>query len=147
LVLTIISVCKRIPAWVDQAWQDYVKRLPKTIRINLIEVRPYTHSDKTIQLTKEAQKMEPLIPKDTKIIALAVEGMLWTPQFSQSIVDETQDICFLIGGPIGLSQKLLTHADIILSLSRLTLPHALVRIILIEQIYRASLPQDHPYHK
>lgn len=147
MVLTIISVSKHIPAWVDQAWQDYTKRLPKTTHINLIEIRPYTHPNKTIQLTKEAQKIEPLLPKDTKIIALAVEGMLWTQQFSQSIVNCTQDICFLIGGPSGLSQKLLTHADIILSLSRLTLPHALVRIILIEQIYRASLPQNHPYHK
>ena len=153
--LNLIAVGKRMPIWVDTAFIEYSKRLPKNINFNLTEITPATlnknrNSDESKKI--EEKKINAVISSDDLVIALDVKGKLISSlSLSKKLntwIDNQQQISILIGGADGLSSSIKKTADEIWSLSEMTLPHGLVRIIIIEQLYRAwSIISNHPYHR
>ena len=153
--LNLIAVGKRMPIWVDTAFIEYSKRLPKNINFNLTEITPANrnknrNSDESKKI--EEKKINAVISSDDLVIALDVKGKLISSlSLSKKLntwIDNHQQISILIGGADGLSSSIKKTADEIWSLSEMTLPHGLVRIIIIEQLYRAwSIISNHPYHR
>ena len=153
--LNLIAVGKRMPIWVDTAFIEYSKRLPKNINFNLTEINPANrnknrNSDESKKI--EEKKINAVISSDDLVIALDVKGKLISSlSLSKKLntwIDNQQQISILIGGADGLSSSIKKTADEIWSLSEMTLPHGLVRIIIIEQLYRAwSIISNHPYHR
>ncbi len=151
----LIAVGKRMPGWVKESFTDYNKRLPDELHLNLIEITPAVRSKNnpaSKNIAEEDKKIRGAIPKRSMIIALDETGK----QFSSTTLSKKlkswsqqgRDVTFVIGGADGLAADFKKSADILWSLSSLTLPHALVRVILVEQIYRAwSIMQNHPYHR
>lgn len=155
MIIHLIAVGTRCSQWVETGFQDYQKRLPADCKLNLITI-PLSKRNKNSEiskcLTEEEKKILAAIPKQSRIIALDVQGQMWTTQqLAQSLQQwqlERQDVSLLIGGPDGLGDTCIKIAECIWSLSPLTLPHALVRIVVAEQLYRAwSLLSNHPYHR
>ncbi len=153
--ISIIAVGKKMPDWVDSGFLTYSNRLKNDWLLELRSV-PAPKRSKNQSIKKlmeiEAASLLEVTPKHTKIIALDKGGItLDTPQMAQYLqqyYEQSQDISLLIGGPDGLSPGLLQQAEASWSLSALTLPHPLVRVIVAEQIYRAwSLFSHHPYHR
>jgi len=151
----IIAVGTRMPAWVTEGWKDYAKRLPRDFQVELVELslgpRGKNQSVERV-IGKESEQILAAIPKGDKVIALEVTGKPWsTETLASNLANwsmECSNFSLLIGGPDGLSRECLQRADAKWSLSALTLPHPLVRIVLIEQLYRAwSILNNHPYHK
>jgi 23S rRNA (pseudouridine1915-N3)-methyltransferase len=151
----LIAVGTRCTAWAETGFQDYQKRLPAECKLNLITI-PLSKRNKNSPICKhiaeEERKILAVIPKRSRVVALDVKGQMWnTQQLAQSLQQwqlERQDVSLLIGGPDGLGETCLNQAERIWSLSALTLPHALVRIVVAEQLYRAwSLLSNHPYHR
>lgn len=143
-----------MPAWVEQGYTEYAKRMPPESRLQLIEVRAEKREGKpTAQiLAAEKTRIEAALPASALIVALDETGKAWsTVELSRNLEHwkrNGRDAAFLIGGADGLDDIMKSRADAILSLSALTLPHALVRVILAEQLYRAaSILQNHPYHR
>lgn len=144
-----------MPSWVEEGYGGYAKRLPRDFPVEVIELalgpRGKNGSvEKAIE--KEGQQMLAAIPAGDKVIALDVKGKPWsTEQLASNLESwrmEGFNYSLLIGGPDGLSKECLAKADLKWSLSALTLPHPLVRIVLIEQLYRAwTVLNNHPYHK
>ncbi|WP_323012613.1 23S rRNA (pseudouridine(1915)-N(3))-methyltransferase RlmH [Castellaniella sp.] len=154
--LRIYAVGTRMPAWVQAAWQDYTKRMPRECQIELHEIRPEprTHGKTPAQLMQaEAQRIEAALPaspiwrvildehgQDLSTRALASHLETWR--------EAGQDIALIIGGPDGLEPALKKTARQMLRLSSLTLPHPMVRVLLAEQLYRAwTILSGHPYHR
>ncbi len=144
-----------MPAWVETGFKDYAKRLPRDFSVEVVEL-PLGPRGKNASIekaiAKESAAMLAAIPDGDKVIALDVKGKPWsTEQLSEKLADWRMDgnnYSLLIGGPDGLSAECLQRADVRWSLSALTLPHPLVRIVLIEQLYRAwTILNNHPYHK
>jgi 23S rRNA (pseudouridine1915-N3)-methyltransferase len=155
MIIHLIAVGTRCTSWAEMGFQDYHKRFPAECKLNLITI-PLSKRNKNSQISKhiaeEEKKILAAIPKRSRVIALDVKGQMWnTPQLAQSLQQwqlERQDVSLLIGGPDGLGEACINQAERIWSLSTLTLPHALVRIIVAEQLYRAwSLLSNHPYHR
>ncbi len=155
MIIHLIAVGKRCALWAETGFRDYQKRLPTECKLNLITI-PLSKRNKNSQISKhiaeEEKKILTAIPKQSRVIALDVKGQMWnTQQLAQSLQQwqlERQDISLLIGGPDGLGDNCIHRAERIWSLSALTLPHALVRIVVAEQLYRAwSLLSNHPYHR
>lgn len=151
----LISVSQKPPRWVVEGFDDYIKRLPPHLQPILHDI-PAKKRGKNAVIAKlmqqEEQAILAAIPKHSRVIALAVQGQAWdTPQLSAQLASwqqESRDIYLIIGGPEGLTANLLKRADTLWSLSKLTFPHTLVRVLLAEQLYRAySLLQGHPYHR
>ncbi|WP_299776167.1 23S rRNA (pseudouridine(1915)-N(3))-methyltransferase RlmH [uncultured Pseudoteredinibacter sp.] len=151
----IIAVGTKMPAWVETGYKDYAKRLPRDFPVEVLEL-PLGPRGKNASIekaiAKESEAMLAAIPDGDKVIALDVKGKPWgTEQLADKLADWRMDgnnYSLLIGGPDGLSQQCLQRADVRWSLSALTLPHPLVRIVLIEQLYRAwTILNNHPYHK
>ncbi|MCV6623547.1 MAG: 23S rRNA (pseudouridine(1915)-N(3))-methyltransferase RlmH [Cellvibrionaceae bacterium] len=151
----IIAVGTKMPAWVETGYKDYAKRLPRDFSVEVLEL-PLGPRGKNASIekaiAKESEAMLAAIPDGDKVIALDVKGKPWsTEQLADKLADWRMDgnnYSLLIGGPDGLSQQCLQRADVRWSLSALTLPHPLVRIVLIEQLYRAwTILNNHPYHK
>lgn len=144
-----------MPDWVEAGYAEYAKRLPRDLQIDMVELPLAVRSKNTdIQkaMEKEGEAMMAAIGKNEQVIALDVGGKAWsTSQLAENLAAwkmSGDNFCLLIGGPDGLSPAVLQMAAIKWSLSPLTLPHPLVRIVLIEQLYRASsILQNHPYHK
>ena len=144
-----------MPAWVDSAFNEYSKRLPKKINFNLIEIAPAARSKNrnSKQLKKiEEEKFTTSITNNSLVIALDEKGKsISSRELSialQTWIDNQQHVSILVGGPDGLSPSIKDKADEIWSLSKMTLPHYLARIVIIEQIYRAwSIINCHPYHR
>jgi len=144
-----------MPTWISSGFSEYAKRLPKNYQLILIEIPPLKRTKSTnIKRIIEEEGLELLAaaPKNTLIIALDEHGREWTTLELTKKLDiwhnEQQDISLLIGGPDGLSPECLQKAQAIWSLSKLTLPHQLVKIFIAEQIYRAwSIINKHPYHR
>lgn len=153
--LHIISVGSKIPSWVSAGYQDYADRLPADFRLNLIEIPNKKRSaNQTPQyyIQQEGEAILKALPKNAFVVALNIPGELWSTEQLAEKMDtwrnHEQDVCFIIGGADGLSTDCLKRAQLQWSLSRLTLPHALVRVVLAEQLYRAwSILHRHPYHR
>ncbi|RLA47112.1 MAG: 23S rRNA (pseudouridine(1915)-N(3))-methyltransferase RlmH [Gammaproteobacteria bacterium] len=153
--LRILTVGSKMAAWVQAGYQEYTKRLPVELKIELVETplaqrRKGEAPDRAIQL--EGKALLKALTKNDHVVALAVDGKAWnTEQLAQNLRDWQNDgnnISFLIGGPDGLDTACLARANQQWSLSAMTLPHPLVRIMLAEQLYRAwSINAGHPYHR
>jgi 23S rRNA (pseudouridine1915-N3)-methyltransferase len=155
MLITVIAVGTKMPAWVQTGCQEYIKRLPRDWQFKFIEqpIGPRSKNSSTqAAIAKEGQKMLAAIDPKDFVIALEVQGNDWTTEKLATHIgrwrDEGHNITILIGGPDGLALPCVQRANISWSLSKLTLPHPLVRVLLAEQIYRAfSILQNHPYHK
>lgn len=142
----VIAVGHKMPAWAETATQDYVKRMPADCAIHIKELKP------DLSPSKEAVKIREAIPKGCQIIALDERGKdVSTQDLANQMNDWRQngkDIVLLIGGADGLDPKLKKEAQSMMRLSSMTLPHAMARVILVEQLYRAwTVIQGHPYHR
>jgi 23S rRNA (pseudouridine1915-N3)-methyltransferase len=153
--IRLLAVGGKMPDWVTQGFVEYSKRLPNEMSLELVEL-PLGHrgksADKARAIRQEGDAMLAAIPKGDRVIALEVKGRAWaTEQLADHIRDWQMDgrnISLLVGGPDGLDPRCVEVADQKWSLSALTLPHPLVRVILAEQVYRAwTIIQGHPYHK
>lgn len=143
-----------MPAWVESACNEYIKRMPRELPIEIIEIKPDKRTNgknKTVVQTAEAKRIMKAANKDY-IIACDEQGQERNTVQLASMLESWQevgrDISIIVGGADGLDQELIKKADWCWSLSKLTLPHAFVRILLTEQLYRAhTINQNHPYHK
>ncbi len=153
--LLIVAVGQRPPAWAETAYDDFAKRFPPELRLNLkaIKAEPRGSGKTAAQMMAgEAQRIESSVPKGARRLVLDERGSaLTTVQLSQRLrfwLGDGRDVALLIGGPDGLDAGLKASADETLRLSDLTLPHAFVRVLLAEALYRAwSLTAGHPYHR
>jgi len=153
--IRILAVGTKMPKWVQEGYEEYAKRFPSSFKIQLIEIPPEKRtkqSDLHLLTIKEGQKILSLVKPHHQMIALAVEGKSWsTEQLANKLEQwqlQSKPLDFIIGGPEGLSEACLARAETQWSLSPLTFPHPLVRIVLIEQLYRAlMILQGHPYHR
>ncbi|MGJ9385760.1 23S rRNA (pseudouridine(1915)-N(3))-methyltransferase RlmH [Salipaludibacillus sp. CF4.18] len=157
--ISILTVGKLKEKYLKQGIQEYTKRLSAYANVEIIEVAdekaPENMSNnEMIQVKeKEGERILSKIGQDTHVIALAIEGNAWT---SERLAKELDDlatygkskIAFVIGGSVGLSDEVLKRANSKLSFSKMTFPHQLMRLILVEQVYRAfKINRNEPYHK
>ncbi len=153
--LLVIAVGQRVPDWAQTAWADYAKRFPPELRLELkaIKTEPRSGGKTTEQImTAERQRIEAAIPPGTHVVALDERGSALTTAALAAKLSQWQgqggDVALLIGGPDGLHPALRQGAHERIRLSDLTLPHAMVRVLLVEQLYRAwSINAGHPYHR
>ncbi len=153
--LLVIAVGQRVPDWAQTAWADYAKRFPPELRLELkaIKTEPRSGGKTTEQImTAERQRIEAAIPSGTHVVALDERGSALTTAALAAKLSQWQgqggDVALLIGGPDGLHPALRQAAHERIRLSDLTLPHAMVRVLLVEQLYRAwSINAGHPYHR
>lgn len=152
--LVIAAVGQRQPAWADAAYEDFAKRFPADLKLELKAVKAEPRGSKTAEqlMAAEAQRLEAAVPKGARRVLLDERGTrLTTAELAKRFefwLGDGRDVAFLIGGPDGLDAQLKTTADESLRLSDLTLPHAFVRVLLAEALYRAwSLRNGHPYHR
>jgi 23S rRNA (pseudouridine1915-N3)-methyltransferase len=153
VLLRIVAVGQRVPDWAQMAWDDYAKRFPPEIRIELKAVKTEPRGSKTLETLYAAERarIEAAIPKGARVVALDERGEgLGTQALARRLTlwQEQGDVVLLIGGPDGLDPALRAAAHERIRLSDLTLPHAFARVLLIEQLYRAwSVNAKHPYHR
>ena len=152
--IAIVAVGQRQPRWADQAVDDFLKRFAPGFAVTLREVKAETRSGQPLErlLAAEAERLRAAIPPGSIVVALDERGEDWTTaRFAEQLVrwrDASEPVAFLIGGPDGLAAELKRGARLLLRLSSMTLPHALARLVLVEQLYRAwSLATHHPYHR
>jgi 23S rRNA (pseudouridine1915-N3)-methyltransferase len=153
--LNLLAVGTKMPAWVSEGYQEYAKRLPRECSLHLQEIAPAKRGKSgsaTQWIKEESERLLASIPDNHHVIALDVKGKSWTTEQLASQLENWQadgrDVTLLIGGPDGMSDECLQRADQRWSLSALTLPHPLVRIVMAEQLYRAwTVTQNHPYHR
>lgn len=153
--LLIVSVGHKMPDWISSGFNEYTKRMPREAQISLLEIKPEprTMGKTTAQImAAEAQRILLALPTQCLRIALDEHGAQpTTKQLSvqmQQWMREGHDVAFIIGGADGLHESVKQDAQQLLALSALTLPHAFVRVLLAEQLYRAhSLLHNHPYHR
>ena len=152
--LFIVAVGLRVPDWAQIAWDDYAKRFPPEIKVELKAVKTEPRGSKTIETlyAAERERIEAAIPKGARIVALDERGTAVTTVALASKLKNWQldsdDVAIVIGGPDGLDPGFKQAAHERMRLSDLTLPHAMVRVLLVEQLYRAwSINANHPYHR
>ncbi|MDO8387128.1 MAG: 23S rRNA (pseudouridine(1915)-N(3))-methyltransferase RlmH [Polaromonas sp.] len=152
--LTIVAVGQKVPDWAQTAYDDYAKRFPPELKVELKAVKTEPRASKTLEnlLAAERQRIEAVIPRGTRIVALDERGTAVTTLALSARLTGWQlggdDVAIVIGGPDGLDPAFKQAAHERLRLSDLTLPHAMVRVLLIEQLYRAwSITVNHPYHR
>ena len=153
--IRIIAVGTKMPDWVEQGYAEYAKRMPRDCVVEMIELplaQRSKNSDIAKAMEKEGELMLATIGKGEQVIALDVKGKPWsTEQLAENLAGWKMsgfNYCLLIGGPDGLAPECLALASVKWSLSPLTLPHPLMRILVIEQLYLAcTILQNHPYHK
>lgn len=144
-----------MPAWVIQGYEEYARRLPADCALQLIEVsagKRSKNADIPRILREEGERMLAALPKSVRVVAMDVNGSAWsTEQLAQGLDEwrhDGRDVALLVGGPEGLAPECLAWAEQRWSLSPLTLPHPLVRVVIAEQLYRArSILGNHPYHR
>jgi 23S rRNA (pseudouridine1915-N3)-methyltransferase len=149
LRVRILAVGTRMPDWVTSAYEDYTQRLKKSMRVDLEEL-PQARDKARAKADEQARLLTRA--GDDYLVALDEHGKsLTTVELSRWLAERLQDgrnLCFVIGGPEGLGPEILKKASLRWSLSGLTFPHAMVRVILAEQLYRAhSVLHNHPYHR
>lgn len=153
--LRLCALGTRVPRWVEDGFGEYARRLPRALRLELVEVPLADRRDGRGEerwRREEAQRLRAAAGRDARLVALDERGRGWTSRVLAERIDdwrlEGRDVAFCIGGPDGLAPEFLAAADDRWSLSTLTLPHALVRIVVAEQVYRAwTLLTGHPYHR
>jgi len=152
--LNIISVGHKMPNWVETACNDYIKRMPRTLPIEIIEIKPDKRAggkNSLVVQQAEAERIRKAAGQDYLVACDEHGNEKTTVQLAARLTswqEMGRDISIVIGGADGLDPQLIKSADWCWSLSKLTLPHAFVRVLLTEQLYRAySITQNHPYHK
>lgn len=152
--LLIVAVGQRVPDWAQTAWDDYAKRFPSELKVELKAVKTEPRGSKTLETlyAAERQRIEAAIPRGARIVALDERGTsLTTAALAGKLKAwqlEADDVALVIGGPDGLDPAFRQAAHERIRLSDLTLPHAFARVLLIEQLYRAwSINANHPYHR
>ena len=151
----LLAIGQRMPAWIEQGYKEYASRLSSTVQIELKEIPAAKRvRNSVIEKIKqdEGKRLLAAVPAGAKIVVLDEHGKSQTTKQLASQLDDwiqmSQDVAILIGGADGLSPECLQRADYKWSLSAFTFPHPLVRIILVEQMYRAwTLLNNHPYHR
>jgi 23S rRNA (pseudouridine1915-N3)-methyltransferase len=155
MIIHFITVGQKMPKWVQEGYAEYAKRLPKNCSLNLVEL-PMAQRGKTGSVdkykTEEAKRILAAVPKGARLIVLDEHGQqVTTKQLADKLEDWLgggQDVALIVGGPDGLDQSLIQQAQWKWGLSKLTMPHPMVRILVAEQIYRAySVINNHPYHR
>jgi len=155
LQIHLISVGRRMPDWVVAGYEEYARRLPHECALRLTEIEPARRTRNAIDERIRAEEGERLlraVPKGAGVIVLDERGERWsTEALARRLggwLGEGRDQAMLVGGPDGLAPQVLARADLRWSLSPLTFPHPLVRVVVAEQIYRAwTLLRGHPYHR
>jgi len=152
--LVVVAVGQRVPGWAQAAWDDYAKRFPPELRVDLKAVKAEPRASKSVEAiyAAERQRIEQAVPKGARIVALDERGTPLTTAALAQRLKEWQmgggDVALVIGGPDGLDPAFRQAAHERIRLSDLTLPHAMVRVLLVEQLYRAwSVNAGHPYHR
>jgi len=152
--LLIVAVGQKVPDWAQTAWDDYAKRFPYELKVELKAVKTEPRGSKTVEqlYAAERKRIEEAIPRGTRIVALDERGTSLRTTALAERLKEWQlgggDVALVIGGPDGLDPEFRQAAHERIRLSDLTLPHAMVRVLLIEQLYRAwSINANHPYHR
>jgi 23S rRNA (pseudouridine1915-N3)-methyltransferase len=152
--LYVVAVGQRVPDWAQTAWDDYAKRFPPELRVELKAVKTEPRGSKTLETlyAAERERIEAAIPRGCRIVALDERGThLTTVALATKLKGwqlEADDVAQVIGGPDGLDPAFRQAAHERIRLSDLTLPHAMVRVLLVEQLYRAwSINANHPYHR
>ena len=152
--LFVVAVGQRVPDWAQTAWDDYAKRFPPELKVELKAVKTEPRASKTLETiyAAERERIEAAIPKGTRIVALDERGTALTTVALAAKLRGWQlasdDVALVIGGPDGLDPAFRKAAHERIRLSDLTLPHAMVRVLLVEQLYRAwSINANHPYHR
>src|SRR6476469_946027 len=152
--LLVVAVGQRVPDWAQTAWDDYAKRFPPELRVELKAIKTEPRSSRTVEAihAAERQRIVAAIPKGTHVVALDERGTsLTTTALAQRVKGwqmQGGDVALVIGGPDGLDPAFKQAAHERIRLSDLTLPHAMVRVFLVEQLYRAwSINSNHPYHR
>ena len=153
--INLVAVGTKMPAWVVEGYEEYSKRLPRECQLQLIEITPAKRG-KNAQAEQwkkeEAARILSVIPDNHHVIALEVTGKNWSTETlaeqMQGWLSDGRDVSLMVGGPDGLDTTCLARSEQKWSLSAMTLPHPLVRIVLAEQLYRAwTILQNHPYHR
>lgn len=153
--LNLIAVGHKMPAWVREGYDDYARRLSARLPVTLVELPPGKRSAGVAParaMADEGKRILAQLKPDTQVVALDEQGrQRSTAELAQWLAQrlaDGRDLSFVIGGPDGHAPEVLQRAQDRWSLSRLTLPHQLVRVVFIEQIYRAvTLLDGHPYHR
>ena len=152
--LTIVAVGQKVPNWAQTAYDDYAKRFPPELKVELKAVKTEPRASKTLEnlLTAERTRIETAISRGCRVVALDERGTSVTTMALAEKLKGWQlsgdDVAIVIGGPDGLDAGFKQSAHERIRLSDLTLPHAMVRVLLIEQLYRAwSITINHPYHR
>ena len=152
--LLVVAVGQRVPDWAQAAWDDYARRFPPELRLELKAVKTEPRASKTLPtlLAAERERIESALPKGARIVALDERGTsLTTVALAAKLKEwqlESDAVELVIGGPDGLDPAFRQQAHERIRLSDLTLPHAMVRVLLAEQLYRAwSINAGHPYHR
>ncbi len=152
--LLVLAIGQRQPAWAEAAWDDFAKRFPPEMRLELkaLKAEPRLARSAAQCMAAEAQRIDAALPKGARRVVLDECGSaVTTAQLARRLRgwrDDGRDVALLVGGPDGLDPALKAAADETLRLSDLTLPHAFVRVLLAEALYRAwTLLQGHPYHR
>jgi 23S rRNA (pseudouridine1915-N3)-methyltransferase len=155
MVIRFICAGTRMPDWVEQGYREYARRLPRESTLTLIEI-PLGRRGKGRApgraVAEEGSRMLKAVPADSLLVTLDMNGRSWTTEQLakrlQGWLQDGRDLALLVGGPDGLADECLRRAHVSWSLSPLTLPHPLVRVVVAEQLYRAwSLLKNHPYHR
>lgn len=155
MMIHLLAVGDRMPRWVQEGYDEYARRLPAECALRLVEIAPGRrgkNADLARIVRDETKRLLAAVPKDVTLVALEVGGASWSTEELVARLDEWmaggRDLALLVGGPDGLGEAARAGADRQWSLSPLTLPHPLVRILVAEQLYRAwSILRNHPYHR
>lgn len=152
--LILLAVGDKLPDWAETATHDYLKRLSRETGVELVTVKPEKRSGQSADSIKqsEARRLLDKVPPGARLVAMDEHGRQVSTRELAELIErwriDGRDTVLLMGGADGLAADLLARAELKLALSRLTLPHALARVLLSEQIYRAiSLINNHPYHR
>ncbi len=152
--LVVVAVGQRVPDWAQTAWDDYAKRFPPELKLELKAVKTEPRGSKTVATLQaaERERIEAAVPKGARVVALDERGTALNTQALAARLKtwplENEAVALVIGGPDGLDPAFRQAAHERIRLSDLTLPHAMVRVLLVEQLYRAwSINAGHPYHR
>jgi 23S rRNA (pseudouridine1915-N3)-methyltransferase len=154
--ILILAVGQKQPAWVDAAMQDYLARFPADFKVELRELKAEARTGRADEAERcrsaESERLRSAVPAGSQLVALDERGKDWTTQqFAEQLRrwrDASETVAFAIGGADGMDDRFKRDARMLLRLSSLTLPHALARVLLAEQLYRAwSILARHPYHR